>query len=328
MKQLIIPDLQKEMEAVDHQLSLQLAPIAWDPKVNRILSRVRRAEGKMIRPQILLLCASYGSRFKENQQNLCLLAALTEMVHMASLIHDDIVDDSPTRRGMPTVQAEFGKDMAVYTGDLLIARVMKVLFSQNMMQAGSCFARTIEHMCTGEIGQYDCYFDTAASVERYMNNIYGKTAAIFEMACCLGCMESGCDETLTKNLTAIGKKLGLLFQIRDDLLDFTLSDAVDGKPSHMDFREGILTLPVLYGLENADCKEEIRALVSKAKSGTYTRADEMKLNQLLAASGGMDRARQTAGLLVAELRTLTEGLPKGRNSTCFFGMIRKLSDVI
>lgn len=90
MKQLIIPDLQKEMEAVDHQLSLQLAPIAWDPKVNRILSRVRRAEGKMIRPQILLLCARYGSRFKENQQNLCLLECCFMLLRLFPLTDKEI----------------------------------------------------------------------------------------------------------------------------------------------------------------------------------------------------------------------------------------------
>lgn len=328
MKQLFVPGLQEDMKLVNEQLSLHLAPVSWDERVNHILTCVRSTEGKMIRPQILLLCGHYGSRYQTQQARLCEAAALVEMVHMASLIHDDIVDDSPTRRGMPTVQAEFGKDMAVYTGDLLLSRVMQVLFSHEMVAEGALFAETIAYMCTGEIGQYDCFFDARTTTERYMKNIYGKTAAIFELSCRLGCMLSGCDGAAMENLPMIGKKLGLLFQIRDDLLDFTLSPEVDGKPSHMDFREGILTLPVLYALENEVCRTSVMALMEKARQGAFDKTDEIHLNKMLHESGGMARARETARALADELHACVDKLPPNKNNTYFRGMIRKLSDIL
>ncbi len=325
MKQLLIPDLYEEMQQVDELLSAQLAPISPDPEVNRILKEVSRAEGKKIRPQLLLLCARYGERCVENRIRLCTLAALVEMVHMASLIHDDIVDDSPTRRGLPTIQASFGKDMAVYTGDLLLSRVMHVLFGEGLISEGMLFADTIENMCAGEIGQYSCYFDTETTADRYMKNIYGKTAAVFELTCRLGCMDSGCSAELTEIFAQIGRQTGLLFQIRDDLLDYTCTPEVDGKPSHMDFREGILTLPVLYGLENKAFRPEIESLVAKAKAAIYDRADERRLNRILEESGGMERARSAAGKLTKILCGLVDQLPDNKNERYLRGMIRKLS---
>ena len=140
MRHLIIPELAADMQRVEEKLSEKLAPVSWDPAVCRILEEVRLAEGKMIRPQVLLLCGMCGSRYRENSDRICLLAALVEMVHMASLIHDDIVDDSPFRRGRPTVQSAFGKDMAVYAGDLLLSRVMQVLFEEELVKEGRLFS--------------------------------------------------------------------------------------------------------------------------------------------------------------------------------------------
>ena len=327
MRHLIIPELAADMQRVEEKLSEKLAPVSWDPAVCRILEEVRLAEGKMIRPQVLLLCGMCGSRYRENSDRICVLAALVEMVHMASLIHDDIVDDSPFRRGRPTVQSAFGKDMAVYAGDLLLSRVMQVLFEEELVKEGRLFSAAIGQMCTGEIGQYDCCYRTDTGISRYMNNIYGKTAAVFELSCRLGAMTGGCSPETTDVLAQFGRQLGLLFQIRDDLLDFTSYEEVDGKPGHMDFREGVLTLPVLYSLECESVRPEIIQLVCKARAAELTKEDIRHLDALLEESGGMEMARQKAGELAVSSVRLAEQLPHSRIRSCFTGMIRQLSDV-
>ena len=161
-----------------------------------------------------------------------------------------------------------------------------------------------------------------------MNNIYGKTAAVFELSCRLGAMTGGCSPETTDVLAQFGRQLGLLFQIRDDLLDFTSYEEVDGKPCHMDFREGVLTLPVLYSLECESVRPEIIQLVCKARAAELTKEDIRHLDALLEESGGMEMARQKAGELAVSSVRLAEQLPHSRIRSCFTEMIRQLSDVV
>ena len=131
MSHLFVTDLENEIDLVESYIQEYLRPAGLNQAVEDILSEVLTGSGKKIRPLLLLLAGRCGDHYQENRDRLCQLGALLEMVHLASLIHDDIVDDSPLRRGRPTIQSRFGKNMAVYAGDLVLSRVMNVLFNNH-----------------------------------------------------------------------------------------------------------------------------------------------------------------------------------------------------
>ena len=143
--------LSKERELVERELQEFLRAEGSVSQIGDILEDVRNSGGKRLRPQLLLLAAQFGPHYEEKRERLCSLAALVEMVHAASLIHDDIVDDSPLRRGKPSIQAKYGKDRAVYAGDLLLSRIVKELFRERFYAVGELFGRAVE-----EIGRASC----------------------------------------------------------------------------------------------------------------------------------------------------------------------------
>lgn len=324
MSQLLIPELEKEIFLIDSYIGEYLSPVAFNHAVEEILTEIQASRGKKIRPKLLLLAGRCGRDYERERDKIYRLGALLELIHLASLIHDDIVDDSPLRRGRRTIQDRFGKDMAVYAGDLVLSRVMKELFSCGYMEEGSLFAAIIEKMCSGEIGQYDCMFRPDITVEDYCSNIYGKTAALFEGACILGASVSGCDPGLTETLGQIGKEFGLLFQMRDDFLDFVSEEKEEGKPIQMDFREGILTLPVLYAVEEEEYRGIICDLMESAKAGRFTDRHREDLSSCIRASGGMRKAADTYDDLLFRVRNRIRKIPGQKEQEIFQMILEKL----
>lgn len=324
MSQLFVAELEKEIKRVDSYIEEYLRPVALNHTVEDILTEILSSSGKKIRPKLLLLAGRCGKDYEKEKDKLCRLGALLELVHLASLIHDDIVDDSPLRRGRKTIQYCFGKDMAVYAGDLVLSRVMKELFSQGYMAEGSIFASIIEKMCSGEIGQYDCMFRTDTTMEQYRKNIYGKTAALFEGACILGASVSGCGDNLTETLGDIGKEFGLLFQMRDDLLDYISDEEEEGKPILMDFREGILTFPILYTMEDPANRLKIGRLLESAKAEKLNDTDLMELHSLIKNSGGMDQAILEYKTFHAQVEGRIQKIPGKTEQRIFRMMLKKL----
>ena len=249
-----------------------------------VLSKIS-LEGKMLRPALLLLAAKLGHEYDKDR--LCRLGALLELVHIASLIHDDIVDDSPLRRGKTTVQHGFGKDIAVYTGDFILARIVYHLLSEGLNDSGVILARAVEDMCRGEIEQYKFRHDPNTPIDSYINNIRDKTASMFVAAFEIAALESGCSPSLSDKLRLIGLHMGLAFQLRDDILDF--GQQSEGKLTHRDFRDGIFTLPVLHALRTEATSAPLRNLILSNQS--YSDGDISKMHALVHESGGITFAR-------------------------------------
>ncbi|MDO5131520.1 MAG: polyprenyl synthetase family protein [Eubacteriales bacterium] len=302
-------ELQLEMEKVEQELSDYLRDPGYGNAVGRILRDLGESRGKRLRPRLLLMAGRYGPLFPDVRDRLCRLAALVELVHMASLVHDDIVDDAPLRRGMPTTQAKYGKDMAVYAGDLLLSRIVQSLFRDGFGSVGAFFGQTVETMCLGELGQMECRFREDVTVRQYMENIYGKTAALCRLACLAGAAESGCSGEVQTRLEELGINFGYMFQIRDDLLDFTSDAAREGKCTHMDFREGILTLPVLYAMENEDARPGIVCLIREAKAGRFDENQAKRLAELVTSSGGLRRAAEDMEMYAERALSAVGNLP-------------------
>ncbi len=255
---------------------LKSALVEVDKKIDGIAYAARRHEplteiidftlsvkGKRLRPMLVLLCAKGGPDYDKNKDALLETAAAIELTHSASLIHDDIVDDAALRRGRPTVQHSYGKDVAVYAGDYLLCSVFKQLMSKGYMEIGEALADCVTQMCDGELIQKSCRFDPDTPEDRYLQSISGKTASLFETACRLGSKLGGAGESEVWLMSEFGRNLGILFQLRDDLLDWIISQEEAGKPVNEDFYEGVYTLPALHTFSHSPCGARLRAAARK-----------------------------------------------------------------
>jgi len=306
---LSVKGLRAELSFVDNYIGEFLCTDQETGMVAQVLGSARNSRGKMIRPMLLLLAARMGPQYAARRQRLCKLGALLEIVHMASLIHDDIIDDSPLRRGRPTVQQQYGKDMAVFAGDFMISRVFCHLAEESMTREGQSIGRAIEEMCRGELGQMSCRWDTETTVSAYLRNIYGKSVALFVESIRLGAQVSGAGEHTVNCLTDIGEHIGYMFQMRDDLLDFLSDQQQEGKPVHRDFADGIYTLPVLYALGQPQSATRLREIAAINSDSPHYGELLWEMRELVRHSGGIDFTWRQIENHAAQAKRQIQSLP-------------------
>lgn len=216
--------------------------------------------GKMLRPAFLILASKFGECDSEKIHN---LAAVIEMLHMATLIHDDIIDDAKMRRGCATVQYKYGKDYAVYAGDFLFCQCINMLAKYDYdMEDLKNISKAITKICMGEITQYNLRYGKNLSLRNYIRIISGKTAALFAISFYSGANEAKCEEWISKSLGKIGYYAGMAFQIIDDILDFSGDTVKLGKTALRDLQKGYYTLPLIYALEK-DKEQKLKGLLNK-----------------------------------------------------------------
>jgi heptaprenyl diphosphate synthase component II len=288
-----------------------------ESQVGAVLDDVLNISGKMIRAKILLLSAFSGTNWKNNKERICKLAAMVELTHLASLIHDDIVDDSPYRRGKQSIQGKYGKDAAVFAGDFLIARVFYYGVVENLNEAVSILAKTIENMCIGEIEQELYHYQEDISEEKYFEIIERKTAALFQAACSIGARESVCSKELTQKLELFVRNLGLMFQIKDDILDFTSNSKDLGKETHKDFQNGIYTFPVIMALKNFKSKEVLEPIMKKNKKEKLSAEEIIQLEKYITSFGGIEASYKKIEALSKANRQLIKELGKNLEITFY-----------
>lgn len=216
--------------------------------------------GKRIRPALTLLGATFGCK---QDPAVSKVAAAIELLHMATLVHDDIIDDSPLRRGEPTVQATYGREIAVFTGDWLLTKALLLLAEANTGERMIELAKTMVHICEGEVSQFASRHQKV-SVYGYLRRIHGKTAALFGLSITAGAEQNAAAEPTLRALGKYGVFLGMAFQIYDDLLDYTAQRGQLGKPVGADIQGGIYTLPLLYALEDMQAAAELEPLLHTA----------------------------------------------------------------
>jgi heptaprenyl diphosphate synthase len=243
--------------------------------------------GKMLRPAFLLLAARFG---KFDPEKFYQLSAAVEMLHMATLIHDDVIDDSPLRRGLPTLHTRFGKREAVLMGDFLLSRCFAITADHASVENGSFLAKAVGHICGSEISQAEDIFSLEISVRRYLRRIAGKTSLLFSLSFYVGSAESKCKRSLTNTLTRVGYNIGMGFQIIDDILDYTGARSTLGKPSGRDLKEGVITLPLIYALKT-EVGEKIRSLL---KVVPFSEEHIMEVIRLVNISGAVEKCRLKA----------------------------------
>ncbi|NJR22627.1 MAG: solanesyl diphosphate synthase [Richelia sp. CSU_2_1] len=245
-------------------------------------------KGKRVRPAIVLLVARTtmpNSKIAEKHRR---LAEITEMIHTASLVHDDVVDESELRRGVPTVHSRFNNRVAVLAGDFLFAQSSWHLANLDNLQVVKLLSEVIKDLAEGEIQQGLNGFDTSLSIEAYLEKSYYKTASLIANSSKAAACLSEVSEELTEDFYSYGRNIGLAFQIVDDILDFTASTEILGKPAGSDLKSGNLTAPVLFALEE---KPYLEVLIERefAQEGDLEQA-----LALVADSRGIERSRELA----------------------------------
>ena len=251
--------LDKDLEKVNLHIERLLK--AKNSMMQEVMDWILAAKGKQIRPILTLLCARFGNR----ELDVTEYAAIIEICHMASLVHDDIIDEADYRRGQLSVQKKFGQKMAVYAGDYMIFSVIGHT-NCRLLNRHKKIYRMLEQLCEGELGQTSNLYNMDITIEKYLDNIGGKTATMFELACNVGAMESKCSKKIIQNLSSYGKNLGMMFQIRDDLIDFSSNLQKEGKPVCQDFANGVYTLPIIIACKNEEYKKQLEQLAKYYKT--------------------------------------------------------------
>lgn len=223
------------------------------------LSNIAISNAKFLRSGFFLLCSKIGDKIEK--EKILKLATVIEMFHLATLIHDDIIDDSETRRNMPAFHIKYGKRIAVLTGDYLFLKCYDIISKYIDLKLINNISILGLKICSGEIEQAEDMHKKQVSILRYLRRISGKTASLFSFSFFLGGYESGVDQNIQKILYSAGYAFGMSFQIIDDILDYTNKEI--GKNTKKDLLEGIYTLPVLYALKKENTK--LKTLLNKKR---------------------------------------------------------------
>jgi heptaprenyl diphosphate synthase len=241
-----MPSLAGDLARVEE--SLHEAVSTSDRFLAEVASHLIGAGGKRIRPT-LTLCAAYAVTDSDGpvSANAVTGAVAIELVHQGSLYHDDVIDEAETRRGVPSVNARWSNIVAILAGDFLLARA-SALAARLGGEVAEVLASTIAELCRGQVLELQHLFDVDRSEEGYCSAIEGKTASLFGTSCRVGGMVSGVGEATLDALTRYGFHVGMCFQIVDDVLDITGTDASLGKPAGQDLVEGVYTLPVIHAI--------------------------------------------------------------------------------
>lgn len=234
--------------------------IVEDPFIFEVCEPLSKG-GKRLRPMLFLLCAN--SKVDCPPERTMPLAVALELIHTASLVHDDIIDTAKKRRGVETANSKYGAQIAVLVGDYLFAKAFQLVAENNYgTEVQLILSKLVKNLCVGEIMQDRSLFEVPTMTE-YYTRINLKTAIFLSSCCKLGGIVSDMNSREVENLTAYGSGLGLAFQIVDDLLDFFGDEEITGKPRGGDLKSGVITLPVIRALEVSDKASTLKEIVTK-----------------------------------------------------------------
>ena len=256
-----------------------------DGMLGQALEHIRQRAGKRMRPMLILLMAKNFGQITASTQH---AAVGLELLHTASLVHDDVVDESQERRGQASVNATYDNKVAVLVGDFILSTALLNVAKTGDQRIVEYLAELGRTLSNGEILQLTNIQNQEISEEVYYQVIKQKTAALFEACAAIGALSAGADENLVEEAKRFGQNLGIIFQIRDDIFDYYDSSEI-GKPTGNDMAEGKLTLPVIYALNNSSY-ESMQTLARKVKAGEVNPDEIAVLVEFAKQQGGIEYA--------------------------------------
>lgn len=310
IRDLISSDLERLQKIIKQSLSSN------SPLLNKIVDKYLETKGKQIRPIIVVLSAKFfGAEVSD-----CVLcgAASVELLHNASLIHDDVIDETKQRRGHDTINNTWDNHIAVLVGDFFVSNALACAIRTNDFRVISTISELGKELSTGEIDQIDVAKHHSIDEQTYFSIINKKTASLFQSCVKVGGYSVGASDIDIANLSKFVELLGLSFQIKDDIFDYFKDDAI-GKPTGNDLREGKVTLPLIYALSHTESPrhEEMRRL---ADSDSLTTEQIETLIDFAKAEGGIEYAYATMERLRAEARSILEPYPDNEAKRAFLSL--------
>ncbi len=298
-------ELQRPVASELEQVAVELRRIiaADFPLIAEVNEHLLHMKGKLFRPTLLLLANQASG---SDDARAVTLAAVVELIHLATLVHDDSVDHSTLRRGLPTLNALFSHQIAVIMGDYLYSRAIIELVALDDLDPLRVFARVTNEMTIGEMRQLEAHDKLSYGEAQYDQLIRAKTASLLSGACEVGALRAAPEQRAA--LARFGMRLGMAFQIADDLLDYTEAEAVTGKPSGLDLREHKVTLPLIAALDAMSAAD--RRLVGELMAAPMPDDGLVaEVIHLVGASGGLDYARRRALELAQQAEAELDILP-------------------
>ncbi|MFZ5988900.1 MAG: polyprenyl synthetase family protein [Bacillota bacterium] len=302
LKEKFDPRAIPEIEVIE----IELFNVLSDSKgvVRDMCSQILNAGGKRIRPLLVLYS---GLVFSPVSSELINAAVASELIHMASLVHDDIIDNSSLRRSKPSINSSWGNHFAVLCGDYLFAKAFGVLSKNRLIGSMDLMVEAIENMCEGEILQAHNKFNFGTDLDMYYSCISRKTAIFLECCCKSGALVSGASENQLDAIGKYGLNMGLAFQIIDDILDICGNTKVTGKPNFEDLRQGNITLPLIMLLKDENYAEFIKEIVHSRSFSDHTLKE---LTKILENTGIISRCYETALMHIEKAIESLMNLPK------------------
>lgn len=310
IRDLISSDLERLQKIIKQSLSSN------SPLLNKIVDKYLETKGKQIRPIIVVLSAKFFGA--EVSDGVLSGAASVELLHNASLIHDDVIDETKQRRGHDTINNTWDNHIAVLVGDFFVSNALACAIRTNDFRVISTISELGKELSTGEIDQIDVAKHHSIDEQTYFSIINKKTASLFQSCVKVGGYSVGASDIDIANLSKFVELLGLSFQIKDDIFDYFKDDAI-GKPTGNDLREGKVTLPLIYALSHTESPrhEEMRRL---ADSDSLTTEQIETLIDFAKAEGGIEYAYATMERLRAEARSILEPYPDNEAKQAFMSL--------
>ncbi|MGH8988873.1 MAG: polyprenyl synthetase family protein [Acidimicrobiales bacterium] len=294
-----LPMVDEDLERLEPLLAESVT--TGDRFLDDVTTHLIAAGGKRLRPALALVAATRGER--HGSQEDLLGGVAVELVHLASLYHDDVIDEASVRRSVESVNSRYGNLVAIVAGDYLLSRSATIAASLGTEIAG-LLATTLGQLCQGQLVEVRSCFSTGRSEEDYFAAIAGKTAALMSTSCRIGALTSGAQRDEVEAFTRFGRALGMVFQLRDDVLDVIGSDGELGKPPGQDLAEGVYTLPVLIALRDPDAGPELQTLLGQPLG----HPEREKARSIVSESRAIDKTVSIARRHVADARAATAGI--------------------
>jgi octaprenyl-diphosphate synthase len=300
---------------VEREISAESA--ASVETITAINQYLQAGGGKRLRPALLLLCSKLVGSTNDCARK---LAAVVEMIHTATLVHDDVIDVAKTRRGRPSSNVVWGNHISVLAGDWLYMQAFQIALRERNFHILDVLISLTQMMVEGELLQLDRLDRMDITEADYMELVDRKTASLFSACARLGACAAGATEAHESDLGEFAWNLGIAFQLVDDILDFTSTEKTLGKPAGNDLREGKVTLPMIYALQQASVEE--RQLVETVISdGSYEQVPFMRVVQVLTRHSSIERAYERAYFFTEKSRQILAKFPPSASQRALFSVI-------